>query len=64
VKRCTRCQKQRPLSDFSRDAQKPDGLRYWCRDCERDYQSDRKKADPKLLAAAAAYLQKRVMMSE
>lgn len=32
-KRCSKCGADRPLSAFTRDRQRADGLSPWCRDC-------------------------------
>jgi len=32
-KTCTRCKGEFPLSDFAKNASRPDGLQSWCRPC-------------------------------
>ncbi len=32
-KTCSKCQEEKPLSAFTRDGQRPDGLSPWCREC-------------------------------
>ena len=36
AKICSRCRKEKPLSDFSRQSNAPSGLNYVCRDCMRE----------------------------
>jgi 5-methylcytosine-specific restriction endonuclease McrA len=35
VKRCSKCQEDKPLDAFPRDRSKPDGRQSYCRDCRR-----------------------------
>ena len=37
MKTCTKCGITRPLSDFTRDKQRPDGLRPSCKDCKAEW---------------------------
>jgi hypothetical protein len=37
MKRCTRCGKLKDKSEFGKQAKLKDGLRYWCKQCVRDY---------------------------
>ena len=39
MKFCVRCQKDRPLIDWGKDA-------YWCKPCHREYDNDRYKNSP------------------
>lgn len=39
VKRCSRCGKEKPLSEFHKNKTMADGLHYYCKDCVRDIQS-------------------------
>ena len=39
MKTCTKCGITRPLSDFTRDKQRPDGLRPSCKDCKAKWSS-------------------------
>jgi hypothetical protein len=34
---CARCKTWRPVSDFSRQASRADGLHPWCKTCQKDY---------------------------
>lgn len=44
-KRCSQCKQNKPLSEFSKSQSKKDGLRSWCKSCEKAYQqSERGKA--------------------
>ena len=40
-KPCTRCGEVKPFSEFHKDAAQPDGLRYWCKECIREYRMNR-----------------------
>jgi len=37
MKRCTKCKKLKSRSEFSKNRNNKDGLRYWCKECEREY---------------------------
>lgn len=37
MKRCSTCREEKPLSDFSKDSYRPDGLRTYCKRCGVDY---------------------------
>ena len=39
VKRCRRCDEDKPLSDFSKRSSSSDGLQPYCKDCHRSHQS-------------------------
>lgn len=41
MKRCSRCGKMRPLSEFSGRSASKDGLSFMCRDCASEYQRGR-----------------------
>lgn len=48
MKECSRCRKQKPLSEFSMDRSKQDGLMIYCKECNRaankkSYEKHRKK---------------------
>ncbi len=43
LKRCTRCQEEKPLDAFARDRGSPDGRRYRCRACCAEIFQERKK---------------------
>lgn len=40
MKRCTRCKKWKELKEFGKDSQKSDGLRCWCKLCQKNYYQD------------------------
>ena len=40
MKRCTRCGKLKDKSEFGKQAKFKDGLRYWCKQCFRDYSNE------------------------
>jgi hypothetical protein len=37
MKQCTKCRKRKDESEFSKNRKNKDGLRYWCKKCEREY---------------------------
>ena len=37
MKQCTKCKKRKEESDFNKNRKNKDGLRYWCKKCEREY---------------------------
>ncbi len=37
MKYCTKCKKLKSKSEFSKNRKYKDGLRYWCKKCEREY---------------------------
>ncbi len=37
MKQCTKCKKLKSKSEFSKNRKNKDGLRYWCKKCEREY---------------------------
>jgi len=36
-KRCSKCKKLKDESEFNKNRKNKDGLRFWCKDCEREY---------------------------
>jgi len=44
TKRCCRCRRVKPLTDFHRRTKSPDGRRYTCKDCMAAIQRDRRAA--------------------
>ena len=40
MKRCSRCKRDRPVEEFSRDRSQRDGLNRRCRDCDRERQAN------------------------
>lgn len=45
MKKCTKCNKIKPLTEFNKMAKAPGGLNYWCRDCYKQLNSDRYDRD-------------------
>jgi NAD-dependent SIR2 family protein deacetylase len=41
MKQCSKCKKQKDESEFSKNRKNKDGLRYYCKDCERAYTRER-----------------------
>jgi len=41
MKQCTRCKRWKDESEFSRQSRSKDGLRYWCKKCESEYERKR-----------------------
>lgn len=39
LKKCSRCDTTKPLTDFNRDSRRPDGHRYECAECTRKGQT-------------------------
>ncbi len=37
MKQCTKCKQRKDKSEFSKNSKNKDGLRYWCKKCEREY---------------------------
>lgn len=37
TKFCTKCGRELPVSEFNKCKKNPDGLDYWCRDCQKQY---------------------------
>lgn len=46
-KYCGKCQKTKPLSEFSKNPHKKLGVQAWCRECSRKENNRRYKEDPK-----------------
>lgn len=46
MKRCARCQTEKPLDAFHRDKNRPDGLYHTCKACKREIHKARYWADP------------------
>ena len=42
MKRCTRCEKHKPLEEFYRDRSRTDGRRPYCIDCDKVYEQSEK----------------------
>ena len=43
-KTCTKCKNERSLDEFYRDARRPDGRSYWCRECWVAFAKQRRDA--------------------
>jgi Recombination endonuclease VII len=39
MKRCSTCEIEQPAENFNRDTEKPDGLKCYCRTCQKKYNS-------------------------
>ena len=39
VKRCTKCGIEKPLSEFPKNKNRPDGRNYWCKECARNHRN-------------------------
>ena len=37
TKKCSKCMRELPLSEFDKDKTRVDGLQYWCKSCAREY---------------------------
>ncbi len=37
MKQCTKCKQRKDKGEFSKNSKNKDGLRYWCKKCEREY---------------------------
>lgn len=37
TKTCSRCKQTKDVSEFSKDSSTPDGLQYYCKECQRQY---------------------------
>jgi hypothetical protein len=46
AKRCSLCGAERPLSEFSKDGYRSDGLDYWCKVCKKASAARWKKENP------------------
>lgn len=51
MKTCTKCQICKPLFSFTKHSKTKDGLRHWCRDCQRCYMQKYKKDNPEIVSA-------------
>jgi 5-methylcytosine-specific restriction endonuclease McrA len=40
MKRCSRCKETKPLTEFYSDKKEKDGLSFYCKDCDKAYQSN------------------------
>jgi hypothetical protein len=60
TKPCTTCKKEKPLDQFRKQAGKPLGLKYTCRECDDKRAKERyEKNKEKIKAAAVAYQRKK-----
>ena len=37
TKKCTKCRRELPLSEFTKNKSRRDGLQAWCKSCKREY---------------------------
>lgn len=43
---CTKCKEEKPLSEFYKDKSKKDGLKYYCKECDKKKVTDWQKKNP------------------
>ncbi len=43
TKRCSKCGKVKPVSEFNKDKRAKDKLRFWCKQCDKEYQKEYRK---------------------
>lgn len=43
AKICSKCRQEKALSEFGKCAANPDGLQYYCKECQSEYWKTRKK---------------------
>lgn len=43
TKQCTKCKKVKPLSEFSKDKSRKDGLCPWCKVCQKNWREENKE---------------------
>ena len=55
MKRCTKCEKWKGESEFSRHSRNKDGLRCWCKQCESEYARKHYKRDERRLKKYRSY---------
>ena len=46
MKRCGKCGRSKPMSEFSRNKNRKDGINLWCRMCAAEYRREWYKANP------------------
>lgn len=60
TRRCTKCRKMQPLSEFYKESRRDDGLKPWCRTCiTADVSARRSKDREGYLAKSRVYNRKR-----
>ena len=47
TKKCSRCGRELPLSEFSKQKATKDGLRYWCKSCSNELNKTRPARQPR-----------------
>lgn len=58
MRECPKCSTEKSASEFGKNKSRPDGLSFWCKDCQNDYQKKRYQDDPeKKLAHSRRYHQ-------
>lgn len=50
TKKCTRCGRVLPISEFNKRAKSPDGLQAYCRECKREIYQESHLSKEKLLS--------------
>jgi hypothetical protein len=59
TKKCPDCKTVKPIKDFGRNRQSPDGLHYYCRECAAERQRQWTASNPgKVKTMRQAYLTK------
>jgi len=43
MKTCTKCGRELPLSEFSKDKSRKDGLQLWCKECRKKYYAEHRE---------------------
>lgn len=60
MKYCAKCKKLKPFSEYNKKSSRPDGLQERCRDCFREYNSQRYKEKKDFLTAQInAYVERK-----
>lgn len=49
MKICTKCNMEKPESEFAKNSQTSDGLSYWCKSCKKEYYNSKYKKDVEIL---------------
>lgn len=55
---CTRCESDKPVSEFGKNSRSPSGLKSWCRTCANDYERARIAGNPQALQARREAVQR------
>ena len=46
MKKCTKCGKTKPKTEFNKDSHTPDGVRRYCRECQKEENKKRRYKNP------------------